>query len=94
MAIKSFDCKKTEAVFNGKKGDKKWQSFLRVAERKLKIVHAAVKLSDLKAPPNNKLEKLKKERKGQHSIRINDQWRVCFKWEDGDAHNVEICDYH
>ena len=94
MAIASFACKKTEAVFNGGQGDKKWRSFLRVAERKLKMVHAAHELRDLKSPPRNRLEKLKKDRKGQHSIRINDQWRVCFVWKDGNAHDVEICDYH
>lgn len=92
--ITSFACKKTEAVFRGKRGDRKWDSFLRVAERKLKMVHAAAKLSDLKAPPNNHLEKLEGDRKGQFSIRINDQWRVCFEWKDGHACNVEICDYH
>lgn len=58
------------------------------------MVHAAASLHDLKAPPNNKLEELKRDRKGQHAIRINDQYRVCFRWDDGHAYDVEIADYH
>ncbi|MFZ0695082.1 MAG: type II toxin-antitoxin system RelE/ParE family toxin [Alphaproteobacteria bacterium] len=92
--ITSFACKKTEAVFRGQRGDRKWDSFLRVVERKFKMVHAAAKLSDLKVPPNNRLEKLEGDRKSQLSIRINVQWRVCFEWKDGHARNVEICNYH
>jgi proteic killer suppression protein len=65
-----------------------------VAQRKLTIVNAAKTLEDLRVPPNNRLEKLTKDRAGQHSIRINDQFRVCFRWQNGDAHNVEIVDYH
>lgn len=67
---------------------------LRVAQRKLKMIENAVTLEDLLAPPGNRLEALKGDRKGQHSIRINDQWRVCFIWVDGAAEQVEIVDYH
>jgi proteic killer suppression protein len=66
----------------------------KVAKRKLAAMHAAVKLEDLRVPPKNKLEKLGVDRKGQHSIRINDQYRVCFVWQDGDAYDVEVTDYH
>ncbi len=62
--------------------------------RKLVVVDAAEQLEDLRIPPGNRLEKLKGERAGQYSIRINEQWRVCFRWEDGDAHDVQIVDYH
>ena len=62
--------------------------------RKLVVVDAAEALDDLRSPPGNCLEKLKGDRAGQHSIRINDQWRICFRWKDGDAHEVEIVDYH
>jgi proteic killer suppression protein len=92
--IKSFRDNKTEALFYDKGCDKRWRGFERVAKRKLVLVNAASALLDLKAPPNNKLEELKKERKGQHSIRINDQYRVCFRWKDGHAYDVEITDYH
>lgn len=92
--IKSFRNKKTAAVFDGERGDRKWDGFLRIAERKLKMVHAAAGIGDLRSPPNNRLEKLKGDRHGQYSIRINGQWRVCFDWRDGHAFNVEICDYH
>lgn len=66
----------------------------RIAQRKLVILDAAESLEDLRAPPGNRLERLIGTRNGQHSIRINDQWRICFRWIDGDAHNVEITDYH
>jgi len=66
----------------------------RAAYRKLVMLDSAVELGDLKAPPGNRLEALRGDRKGQHSIRINNQWRVCFVWEDGNAYNVEIVDYH
>jgi len=65
-----------------------------VARRKLRMLNSAATLDDLRIPPANRLEALKGDRKGQHSIRINDQWRVCFRWKDGDAHDVEIVDYH
>lgn len=92
--IKSFRNRRTEALFKGGIGDKKWRSFERVARRKLAMVNAAAALYDLKAPPNNRLEALAGDRAGQHSIRINDQYRVCFRWADGHAHDVEIVDYH
>ncbi len=64
------------------------------AYNKLRMIHNAETLNDLKAPPSNRLEKLKKDRQEQYSIRINDQWRICFRWHEGDAYNVEIVDYH
>ncbi len=67
---------------------------MKVANRKLMQLHNARSLDDLRAPPGNRLEALSKDRKGQHSIRINDQWRICFRWHEGDAHDVEIVDYH
>jgi len=67
---------------------------MRVANRKLTQIHNAQSLGDLRAPPGNRLEALAGDRKGQHSIRINDQWRICFRWSDGDAHEVEVVDYH
>ena len=70
------------------------QDVLRIGNRKLLQLHNARSLNDLRAPPGNRLEALSGERKGQHSIRINDQWRVCFVWERGDAYRVEIVDYH
>jgi proteic killer suppression protein len=66
----------------------------RVAHRKLVILHAAESLEDLRAPPGNRLERLSGDREGKYSIRVNDQWRVCFRWSDGDAYEVEIVDYH
>jgi proteic killer suppression protein len=65
-----------------------------MAQRKLALLDAAEKLGDLRAPPGNHLEKLSGDREGQHSIRINDRWRICFRWRDGDAVDVEIADYH
>ena len=92
--IKSCRENRTEALFHTGQGDKKWQSFERVARRKLLMVDAASSLRDLKSPPANKLEALKDDRTGQHAIRINGQYRVCFVWADGNAHNVEVVDYH
>lgn len=92
--ILSFYDKETEDLFNGGRGDRRWQSFLRVARRKLLLLDAATSLHDLKSPPNNKLEALKADRLGQHAIRVNDQYRICFVWEDGNATRVEITDYH
>lgn len=90
--IRSFRCRRTEALFNGD-APKELASIERVARRKLDMIDAAGKLSDLRSPPGNRLEALKGDRAGQHSIRINDQWRVCFVW-DGGAESVEIVDYH
>lgn len=89
----TFKCKDTERLSNGER-IKEFQSFERTAQRKLRMLRAATTLSDLKVPPKNKLEALKDDRKGQHSIRINDQWRICFVWKDGHATDVEIVDYH
>ena len=91
--IKSFRCAETEKLFNRDRS-KKFHSVERVARRKLEMVNAATELRDLAQPPNNKLEARKKDRQGQHSIRVNDQWRVCFVWRDGNAYDVEIVDYH
>ena len=91
--IQSFRTQETEDLFNDTPV-KKWQSIESVARRKLNMVHAAAKLDDLKVPPGNKLHKLDKDREGQHAIRINDQYRVCFVWRDGNAYDVEIADYH
>ena len=91
--IASFRCKETEKLFN-REGIRKFQNIERTARRKLEMVNAAKELRDLAQPPNNKLEALKKDRAGQHAIRINDQWRVCFVWRDDNAYDVEIVDYH
>ncbi len=72
----------------------RFQAFAQIALRKLTYLHAARRLSDLTIPPNNRLEALKGDRQGQHSIRINQQWRICFVWRGGDAYEVEIVDYH
>lgn len=92
--IRSFKCKHTEALFTGKSCRRQWQAFQAVAERKLQMLHRTTRIEDLRIPPQNRLEALKGDRKGQWSIRINDQWRVCFSWADGDARDVEIVDYH
>ena len=91
--IQSFKCKDTQALYEGK-SPRKFKAFLPVAERKLAQLEAAQTLDFLKAPPGNRLEALKGDRKGRHSIRINDQWRICFVWRDGAAEDVEIVDYH
>ncbi len=92
--IKSFACRETELIFNGRFSRNLPHDITRVAERKLRLVNRAVSLNDLRIPPANRLEALKDDREGQHSIRINVQWRVCFVWKDGDAYDVEIVDYH
>lgn len=92
--IKSFREKETERIFNRQFSAKLPQSVQLLARKKLIILDAATGLNDLRIPPGNRLEALKGDRKGQHSIRINDQWRICFKWKAGDAHDVEITDYH
>ncbi len=91
--IKGFADRSTEALFQ-RKPRKRFRPLARVALRKLLILHAASSLDDLKVPPGNRLEKLKGDRKRQYSIRINDRWRVCFRWRGGDAYDVEIVDYH
>jgi proteic killer suppression protein len=92
--IQSFRCKETEKIFNREWSRKLPHDIHKVALRKLAMVNAAHELHDLKVPPANQLEALRDDRKGQHSIRINKQWRVCFKWHAGNAHEVEIVDYH
>ncbi|MDR3480380.1 MAG: type II toxin-antitoxin system RelE/ParE family toxin [Burkholderiaceae bacterium] len=91
--IKSFLCADTEALFNSH-SVRRFKNIERVARRKLLQIHAATDLHDLRIPPGNQLEALKGDRKGQHSIRINDQWRVCFKWKSDGPYDVEIADYH
>lgn len=91
--IRSFKCKDTAALFSGSPV-RRWVNVRAVAERKLQMLHRAAQLDDLRVPPNNRLEALKHDRKGQHSIRVNDQWRVCFRFDGGDAFDVEIVDYH
>jgi len=92
--IKSFQDKEAEKLFCRFPVRKIPSAIQRVALRKLLMVDAAVDINDLRVPPGNHLEKLSGDRKGQYSIKINDQWRVCFLWESGGAHQVEICDYH
>ena len=91
--IRSFRDKETEKVFR-REFSRKYQPLAAVAKRKLDHLHAAAALSDLGAVPGNRLEALAGDRKGQHSIRVNDQWRICFRWADTDAFEVEIVDYH
>lgn len=91
--IKGFRCKETEKVFR-RSGSKRFSTIRRVALRKLLVLDAAGRLDDLRVPPPNRLEKLSGDRQGPNSIRVNDQWRICFRWRDGDAHDVEIVDYH
>ncbi|MBI5846555.1 MAG: type II toxin-antitoxin system RelE/ParE family toxin [Nitrospirae bacterium] len=91
--IRSFRNARTEKLFNDLDVPG-FRSFERVARRKLLYLHQARRLEDLRVPPGNLLEALKGDRKGQYSIRINDQWRICFCWKDGDACDVEITDYH
>jgi proteic killer suppression protein len=91
--IKSFKTEDTEHLFNDERVNQ-WRSIESVARRKLKMLHVAARLDDLRVPPGNRLEKLEGDRKGYYSIRINDQYRVCFEWREGDAYSVEITDYH
>lgn len=90
--IRSFKCSETSRLFE-REGSRRFRSIERIALRKLLQLEAAGRMDDLKVPPANRLEKLRGDRAGQHSIRINGQWRICFLWDEG-AHNVEIVDYH
>ena len=92
--IASFRCKETEKIYNRQYSRKLPHSIQKVAMRKLWQIDAAVEINDLRIPPNNQLEMLKGDRKGQHSIRINKQYRICFKWKNNNVHDVEIVDYH
>ena len=92
--IRSLRDRETEKVFN-REPSRRWSRDLqRVARRKLLMLDAAETLADLRVPPGNRLEKLSRDREGQYRIRINDQWRICFRWGEGDAQDVEITDYH
>jgi len=92
--IKSFKCRETERIYQGRFSRRLPRDIQRLAARKLEMLSAASQLKSLRIPPSNRLEKLKGDRSGQHSIRINNQWRICFIWKSGDAHDVEIVDYH
>lgn len=92
--IVSFTCKETEKIFNGAFSSRLPQDIQRITRRKLMLIDAAASLSFLRVPPNNQLEWLTGDRQGQLSIRINKQWRICFCWDNRNASNVEIVDYH
>ena len=93
MSIKSFKCADTQKLFSGY-SVKRWVPIERQALRKLEQLELSNRLEDLRVPPGNRLEALKGKRKGQYSIRINDQWRLCFRWNIDGAYDVEIVDYH
>ncbi|MBI6546477.1 MAG: type II toxin-antitoxin system RelE/ParE family toxin [Cyanobacteria bacterium NC_groundwater_1444_Ag_S-0.65um_54_12] len=92
--IRSFKDRESARVFNRESVRRLPPDILRVAHRKLRQIHVSVNLDDLRIPPGNRLEALTGDSEGRYSIRINDQWRICFDWHDGDAHEVEIIDYH
>jgi toxin HigB-1 len=92
--IISFRCKHTRSLFERISIAAQWREIATVALRKLNYLHSAGKLEDLRIPPSNRLEKLKGDRRNQYSLRINKKWRLCFEFEDGNASNVEIVDYH
>lgn len=92
--IQSFACAETERLFQDETARRLPPQIQRVARRKLLLLNQARNLNDLRVPYGNHLEALKDDRVGQHSIRVNDQWRLCFRWHDGDAYGVEIVDYH
>ena len=92
--IRSFKCSETQGLYERHSSRRLPPSIQRAALRKLWMLDAAVDLAELRVPPGNRLEALRGDRAGQHSIRINDQWRVCFVWRDDGAHAVEIVDYH
>jgi len=92
--IKTFASKETEKLFQRESSRVLPPDIQRKARLKLEILDAVERLDDLRIPPGNKLEKLSGDREGQYSIRINQQWRICFQWKDGDCYNVEIVDYH
>lgn len=92
--ISNFRNKKTEDLFLKREGRGFPPDIVERARRKLATLNAAIRLDDLRVPPSNRLELLRGDRTGQYSIRINDQWRICFRWEDGQCLDVEVCDYH
>jgi proteic killer suppression protein len=92
--IRSFKDTETAKIFARQRSKKLPTDIQQVALRKMRMLNNALNLNDLRVPPANRLEKLSGNRAGQHSIRINDQWRLCFEWRDGDAYSVEIADYH
>jgi len=92
--IRSFADKEAEKIWHGTPSRRLPADIQHIARRKLRMLNNAATLNDLRVPPANRLEALKGDHKGQHSIRINDQWRICFHWKAGDAINVEIVDYH
>ena len=92
--IKSFKCKDTEKIFDRQFSKKLPNAMQPIALRKLRMLNRATIMNDLKVPPGNRLESLHGERKGQYSIKINNQWRICFRWKEKDAYDVEIVDYH
>ena len=92
--IRSFADAETERIFRRLASRRLSAEVQRVAYRKLVVIDAAESLNDLRIPPGNRLEKLKGNREGQHSIRVNEQWRICFRWKEGDSYDVEIADYH
>ena len=94
IMIRSFRCRETEKIFRREHAQKLPNNLERVAMRKLWMIDAAPDLNSLRVPPGNRLETLSGNRLGQHSIRINDQWRICFRWHDSNAYDVEIVDYH
>jgi proteic killer suppression protein len=92
--IQSFDDSEAELIWSGHRSRKLPADIQNVALRKLRLLNQARQLGDLRVPPGNRLEALKADRLGQHSIRINDQWRICFVWDEGGPSHVEIVDYH
>jgi toxin HigB-1 len=92
--IRSFHSRETEVIWEGRRSRRLPAAIQQAARRKLRMLHNAATLADLRIPPANRLEALQADRRGQHAIRVNDQYRICFVWRDGDAHDVEIVDYH
>lgn len=92
--IQSFACAETERLFRAELARRIPPTIQRTARRKLLLLDAVTELSQMAVPPGNRLEALKGDRQGRHSIRVNDQWRICFRWHDGNAYDVEITDYH
>jgi proteic killer suppression protein len=92
--IKTFKDAETQKIYRRERSRKLPPDIQQIALRKLRMINNSINVNDLRIPPANRLEKLSGNREGQHSIRINDQWRICFEWKSGDAFNVEITDYH